>query len=163
MYLSFYNLYSSHNLLFLTFQIQFSNHNPKLSKYGFILLKHFHILCFTLETIKTIITNLKETSKSCIALADIRKFENRKLTQTRLFCIKSNRTFPNLKPFILNFNSIINKPQKSPITFGTRPVPYLLKLHPIPLNYYKLIPNLPKSLDHPSWSHPYIRGGSLES
>ena len=122
-YLSFYNLYSSHHLLFLTFQIQFSNHNTKLSKSGSILPKPFHLLCFTLETIETITPNLKETSKLCIALAYLRK--TRKLqtsSKQSYFASNQTRTFPNLKSFILNLYSIIYKPQINSITF----VPNLL-------------------------------------
>ena len=126
--------------------------------FSFILLKPFHILCFTIETIKNIIPNLRETPNSFTALAYHRK-TSKPQTSSKQGCFASNQTqtFPYLKSFILNLNSIITKPQISPITFGTRHVPYPLKLHPIPLNYHKPISNLPKLLDHTSLSYPYIK------
>ena len=90
-HLSFYNIYSSHHLLVLTVQIQFSNHNPKLSKSCSILLKPFQKPYFTLETINTIIPNLKETPNSCIALAYLK--QTRKMqTSSKKSCFASNQT-----------------------------------------------------------------------
>ena len=149
-YLSSYNLNSSLHFL-LTFQIQFSNHNTKPSKFGSILQNPFQIIFFNLEIINTIFPNLRETPKSCIAITYLRKTQQRQ-TSSKQSCFASNqtRTFPNLKSFIPNLNYIIYKPQISPITFGAKPFSYPSKLYPILLNYHKPISNLPKPLDHPS-------------
>ena len=137
-HLSFYNIYSSYHLLFFC-------PNPILQPQP----KTFQILFHTSKTFpKTLfhprnhkhhhpqpyrIPNLRETPNSCIALAYLKKTRKTQ-TSSKKSCFASNKTrnFPNLKSFILNLNSIINKPQISPITFETRHIPYPSKLHPIP-------------------------------
>ena len=108
---------------------------PKTFQLWFHTSKPVPNTLFNLETINTIFPNLRETPNSCTSLAYLRK-TRKPQTRSKQGCFASNqtRTFPNLKFFILNLNSIINKPQISSIIFGTKHVPYLLMLHPIPLN-----------------------------